>query len=145
MFYHSYLWVIFVFLDDLYWIVIFISVSNQISWIFEDEYFPAKTRTESCPNPYEISLPFVLLSSLWMSCHFSFSRDFSFWNQIFMNFMVYIVFLLLWKQEQNPFPLITHVLASIVRSTHTWNKLVDLIQKTFLLSNVSLLQLSLSH
>ena len=119
MFYHLYLWVIFIFLDDPYWIVSFHSVSIQtsrVSWSFEDDYFPEKTRIESFPNPYEIFLPSVWFSPLWMSCHFSFSRSFSFQIKHLVILMVSIVFLLLWQQEKT---------------------LVDFIQNTSILQYVS--------
>ena len=36
---------------------------SKISTIFEDEYFPAKTR-EPCPNPYEGFLPPLIVTSV---------------------------------------------------------------------------------
>ena len=41
---------------------------------------------EPWPNSYEVFLPPVWLSPLWVSCHFFFPRGFSFTNWIFTNF-----------------------------------------------------------
>ena len=59
---------------------------SRVSWLFEDEYFPAKIRAEPCPNPHKVSLRIVWLSPLRMSYHFSISRGFYFSNWIFINF-----------------------------------------------------------
>lgn len=58
----------------------------MVCLVFEDGYFPAKTRTEIYPNSYEIFLQLVGLSPLCMSCHFSLSRNFFFSSQILPNF-----------------------------------------------------------
>ena len=114
---------------------------SKISPVFEDKCFPSRTRTEPCPNPSEVFLPPVWLPPLWMSCHFSFSKGFSFSKWIFINFDGIHSF---------SSPVETRIKCLPQRNTSpdfhfevstSLKYMVDLIQKLFLLSNVSQLLL----
>ena len=112
---------------------------------FENESSPVETRREPCPQP-------IYFSYLWCDYYlcewvviYLFQEASPLQTKPLLILMVSTIFPLLWKQEQNPFPNTAHLLVSTVRSAHPWNKLVDLIQQTFPISNVFLQPLPPSH
>ena len=149
MFIIIYLLNVFSFLADLYWVVnsFHLSVFKHPGSLefFEDEWFPAEISREPCPHP-------ICCSYHWYDYHHcgwivisSFQEIPPLQTEPLLILVVPTIFLLQWKQEQNPFPNAAHILASIARSAHPWNKLVDLILQTFPLFNVFLRPLSHSQ
>ena len=129
-----------------FWIDFFWASRCPKSLDFSKMCFPAKIWIELCPNPYEFFLQLVGLSPLWMSCNFSLSRDFSFSNQILINIGGIHCFSSPVEIRMKPLPQWS-TFSDFHSEVNTSLKYTSWFNSEvfFLLSNVSLLLLFLSH